>query len=213
MNNKTNTESGKQILYVHEHKIKDVCKIGIGTVDRAKKAYQYQNNDKDSQKNKLAIFSFENTDALTIENICKQVLKRINSTEFYVIEFYKVCILFILIGGTLDETNSQFIDRSKISIKIATPSVKNSTPLSQRFGELIEVLVEKYSYLIEEIKTELNNNGKRNVLLDKVEFQIHNKDGNRTGWKSYKELYYYRTGVEATAMAAYIKIVERKLYE
>jgi len=82
----------KQVLYVHEHKIKDVCKIGVGTIERAKKAYQYQNNDKDSQKNKLAIFSFENTDAITVEKICKQVLKRINSTEFYVIEFYKACL-------------------------------------------------------------------------------------------------------------------------
>ena len=49
----------KQILYVHEHNIKDVCKIGIGTIECAKKAYQYLNNDKGSQKNKLAIFSFE----------------------------------------------------------------------------------------------------------------------------------------------------------
>ena len=78
-------DNGRQILYIHEHNIKDVCKIGIGTIDRAKKAYQYQNNDKDSQKNKLAIFLFENIDALAIEKICKQVLKRINSTEFYVI--------------------------------------------------------------------------------------------------------------------------------
>lgn len=64
-------DNKRQILYVHEHSIKDVCKIGIGTVDRAYKAYQYQNNDKDSRKNKLAIFSFENTDAITIEKICK----------------------------------------------------------------------------------------------------------------------------------------------
>jgi hypothetical protein len=103
----TNTKI--QFLYIHEHKIKDVCKIGIGTIERAKNAYQYQNNDKDSQKNKLAIFYFENTESLVIENICKQVLKRINSTEFYVIEFYKACLLFTLIGGKLDEFNSQFI--------------------------------------------------------------------------------------------------------
>ena len=207
------TNNERQILYVHEHKIKDVCKIGIGTIDRAKKAYQYQNNDKDSQKNKLAIFSFENTDAVTIENICKQVLKRINSTEFYVIEFYKACLLFTLIGGKLDEYNSQFIDRSKISVKIATPSVKNSTPLSQRFAELIRILVEKYGPLINAVKMELNNDGKRNVLLNKEEFDIYNKDGNRTGWKTYKELWYYRTGVDATTLSNYIKIVERKVHE
>lgn len=202
-----------QILYVHEHKIKDVCKIGIGTIDRAKKAYQYQNNDKDSQKNKLAIFSFENTDALTIEKICKQVLKRINSTEFYVIEFYKACLLFTIIGGRLDETNSQYIDRSKISVKIATPSAKNTIPLSERFADLIKSLVENYTHIIDEVKKELNNNGKRNVLLTKDEFDIYNKDGNRTGWKAYKEQWYYRTGIDATTLSNYIKIVERKINE
>jgi hypothetical protein len=202
----------KQVLYVHEHKIKDVCKIGIGTIERAKKAYQYQNNDKDSQKNKLAIFSFENTDALTIEKICKQVLKRINSTEFYVIEFYKACLLFTLIGGKLDESNSQFIDRSKISVKITAPSVKNSIPLSQRFAGLIKILIESYDHLIQEVKMELNNNGKRSVLLTKEEFDIYNKDGNRTGWKTYKEVWYYRTGIDATTLSNYIKIVERKVY-
>ena len=200
----------KQILYVHEHNIKDVCKIGIGTIERAKKAYQYQNNDKDSRKNKLAIFLFENTDAVTIEKICKQVLKRINSTEFYAIEFYKACILFTLIGGKLDESNSQSIDRSKISVKIATCSVKNSNPLSQRFAELMGILVENHSQIICEIKKELNNNGKRNVLLSKKEFDIYNKDGNRTGWKTYKE-WYYRTGVDATTLTNYIRIVERKI--
>jgi hypothetical protein len=203
----------KQILYVHEHNIKDVCKIGIGTIDRAKRAYQYQNKDKDSQKNKLAIFSFEDTDAVTIENVCKQVLKRINSTEFYAIEFYKACILFTLIGGKLDESNSQFIDRSKISVKIATRSVKNLIPLSQRFADLIRMLVENYNHLIGEVKDELNNNGKRNVLLTKEEFDIYNKDGNRTGWKTFNELWYYRTGVDATTLTKYIKVVERKIHK
>ena len=202
----------RQILYIHEHKIKDVCKIGIGTIDRAKKAYQYQNNDKDSQKNKLAIFSFENTDALTIEKICKQVLKRVNSTEFYIIEFYKACILFTLLGGKLDEANSQYIDRSKISVKIASSSVKNSIPLSERFAELIILLIDSYNSLIKEVKDELNNNGRRNVLLTKIEFDEYNKDGNRTGWKSYKDEWYYRTGIDATTMTKYIRIVERKLY-
>ncbi|MBI2631155.1 hypothetical protein HYW73_03000 [Candidatus Nomurabacteria bacterium] len=203
----------RQILYIHEHNIKDVCKIGIGTIDRARKAYQYQNNDKDSQKNKLAIFSFENADALTIEKICKQVLKRINSTEFYVIEFYKACLLFTIIGGKLDETNSQYIDRSKISVKIATPSAKNAIPLSERFADLITSLVENYTHIIDEVKRELNNNGKRNVLLTKDEFYIYNNDGNRTGWKAYKEQWYYRTGVDATTLSNYIKIVERKINE
>ena len=205
--------STRQILYVHEHKIKDVCKIGIGTIDRAKKAYQYQNNDKDSQKNKLAIFSFENTDAITIEKICKQVLRRINSTEFYVIEFYKVCILFTLLGGKLDEPNSQYIDRSKISVKIASPSVKNSIPLSERFAELIKSLVDKCNDIkIMDIKNKLNNNGKRHVLLTKVEFDDYNSNGTRTGWKAYNK-WYYRTGLDATALSSYIKIVEREINE
>ncbi|MDR0613198.1 MAG: hypothetical protein LBG45_06950 [Dysgonamonadaceae bacterium] len=207
------TNNDRQILYAYEHKIKDVCKIGIGTIDRAKKAYQYQSNDKDSRKNKLAIFSFENTDAITIEKICKQVLKRINSTEFYVIEFYKACLLFTLLGGKLDESNSQYIDRSKISVKIAQPSVKNSTPLSERFADLIKSLVENYNHIIDEVKRELNNDGKRNVLLTKDEFDIYNKDGNRTGWKAYKEQWYYRTGVDATTLSNYIKIIERKINE
>jgi len=207
-----NLNNIRQILYVHEHNIKDVCKVGVGTIDRAKKAYQYLNNDKGAQKNKLAIFSFENTNAITIEKICKQVLKRINSTEFYAIEFYKACILFTLLGGKLDEPNSQFIDRSKISVKIATRSVKNSLPLSQRFADLIKVIVEDYCDKIPEVKRTLNNDGKRNVLLTKDEFDLYNKDGNRTGWKTYKENWYYRTGVDATTMTKYIKIIERHLY-
>lgn len=199
----------KQILYVHEHKIKDVCKIGIGTIKRAKKAYQYQNNDKDSRQNKLAIFSFENTEAIVIENICKQVLKRINSTEFYMIEFYKACILFTLLGGILDEKNSQYIDRSKISVKIATKTTKNAIPLSQRFADLVRILVEKDKNTIATIKNELNNNGKRNVLLTKEEFDLYNERGNRTGWKTFNDKWYFRTGVDATAMSKYIKIIER----
>lgn len=202
----------QKILYVHEHKIKDVCKIGIGNLDRAQKAFQYLNNDKDSQKNKLAIFSFDNVDALVIERICKQVLKRINSTEFYIIEFYKACLLFTLVGGKLDEFNSKYIDRSKISVRITSPSVKNSTPLSERFSDLIKLLIEEFTHIIEDIKIELNNNGKRNVLLTKVEFDSYNKNGNRTGWKVYKQ-WYFRTGVDATTLSKYIKIVERKIHK
>lgn len=200
-----------QILYVHEHNIKDVCKIGIGTVDRAKKAYQYQNSDKDSQKNKLAIFLFENIGAVAIEKICKQVLKRISSTEFYIVEFYKACTLFTLLGGKLDESNSQYIDRSKISVKIASPSAKNSIPLSERFAELVASLVNSGNeYKIFDIKNKLNNNGKRHVLLTKDEFEDYNSNGTRTGWKVYNE-WYYRTGLDATTLSSYIKIVEREL--
>lgn len=202
-------DESRQILYVYEHAIKDVCKIGIGTIDRAKKAYQYQNNDKDSRKNKLAIFTFDNTDAATIETICKQVLKRINSTEFYVIEFYKACTLFTLLCGKLDEENSQYIDRSKISVKI-TASKKNSTPLSERFSDLVKTLVEDFPHKIDDVKNQLNNNGKRNILLTKEEFDIYNKAGNRTGWKFYNE-WCFRTGVDATAMSKYIKIIERNV--
>jgi hypothetical protein len=32
-------------------------------------------------------------------------------------------------------------------------------------------------------------------------------------WKAYKEQWYYRTGVDATALSKYIKIVERKINE
>ncbi|MGI6370270.1 MAG: hypothetical protein ACOX09_06680 [Candidatus Kapaibacterium sp.] len=207
------TKENKQILYIHEHNIKDVCKIGIGTIDRAKKAYQYLNNDKKSRDNKLAIFSFDSITPLTVERICKHVLKRINSTEFYAIEFYKACILFTLVGGKLDEVNSQFIDLSKISIKTTTRSIKNSTPLSQRFADLIEKLVEEYdNNIIYEIQKELNNNGKRNVLLTKEEFDIYNKEGKRTGWKSYKERWYYRTGLDATTLIKYIGIIEQRIY-
>ncbi|MGF1532718.1 MAG: hypothetical protein ACFCUI_03375 [Bernardetiaceae bacterium] len=203
----------KRFLYVHEHNIKDVCKIGVGTIDRANKAYQYLNNDKDAQKNKLAIFSFENTDVLTIEKICKQVLKRINSTEFYVIEFYKACTLFTLLGGKLDETYSQYIDRSKISIKIASASTKNATPLSERFAALIKSLIDKQDEnLIVAIKNKLNNYGKRHVLLTKVEFDDYNNTGTRTGWKVYNG-WYYRTGLDATTLSKYIKVVERAMYE
>jgi len=206
MNNST-----RQILYVHEHNIKDVCKVGIGTIDRAKKAYQYQNNDRDSQKNKLAIFSFENTDVLIIEKICKQVLKRISSTEFYIVEFYKACTLFTLLGGKLDELNSQYIDRSKISVKIASPSVKNSIPLSERFAELIKSLVDNYDELkITSVKNKLNNNGKRHILLTQTEFNEYNRHGTRTGWKAYHK-WYYRTGLDATTLSSYIKIIEREL--
>jgi len=203
----------KQILYIHEHKIKDVCKIGVGTIARAKKAYQYQNNDKDSQKNKLAIFSFENISALAVEMICKQVLKRINSTEFYAIEFYKSCTLFTLLGGKIDEQNSQYINRSKISVKIASPTVKNTIPLSERFAELIKSLLDGYNETkIANVKNKLNNNGKRKVLLTKFEFDVFNRDRTRTGWKAYKD-WHFRTGIESTHLSDYIKIVEREIHE
>jgi hypothetical protein len=207
------TNHERQILYIHEHNIKDVCKIGIGTVDRAKKAYHYLNNDKDSQKNKLAIFLFENVDAIAIEKICKQVLKRINSTEFYIVDFYKACTLFTLLGGKLDELNSQYIDRSKISVKISSPSTKNSIPLSERFTELVIALVGSDNEVrIVDVKNKLNNNGKRHILLTKDEFKSYNSDGTRTGWKVYND-WYYRTGLDATALSNYIRIIERELHE
>ena len=54
----------KQILYVFEHNIKDVCKIGIGTLERAKNAHRYFDSNEKSKKNKLAIFNFESIDVL-----------------------------------------------------------------------------------------------------------------------------------------------------
>ena len=199
----------RQILYVHAHEIKDVCKIGIGTIGRAKVAYKYQNTAEGSKTNKLAVFSFENTDAITIEGICKQVLRRINKTEFYDIEFYKACILFTLLGGKLDKSQSSAcIDHTKISVKMASPSVKSSIPLSKRFAELIKSLIDKCDELtITDIKNQLNNNGKRNVLLTKVEYDDYNIGGTRTGWKAYNE-WWYRTGIDATSLSEYIKKIE-----
>lgn len=199
----------RQILYVFEHNIKDVCKIGIGTLDRAKQAHRYFENSDKSKKNKLAIFNFENINVLTIEKICKQVLKRINSTEFYQIEFYKACILFKCLGGTLDNENSQNIYRNKISIKIASSTTKNEIALTTRFAEKIISLINKANIeKVIEIKNLLNNNGKRNVLLDEKEFNRFNKNGTRTGWKKYKN-WYYRTGFDATALSNFIKIKEQ----
>ncbi|MDR0956171.1 MAG: hypothetical protein LBM73_03535 [Candidatus Nomurabacteria bacterium] len=198
-----------QILYLFEHDIKDVCKIGIGTIQRAKSAYKYLNGGNQNAKhNKLAIYEFENVTALEVEKICKQVLRRIGSTEFYQIGFYKACILFKLLGGRLDEENSRNIDRSKISIKIASPTIKSEIPLSERFAEQIMKLIDtENSAIIERVKNLLNNNGRRNVLLTETEFSKFNQDGSRTGWKKYKN-WHYRTGMDATALSGYIRIVE-----
>ena len=201
----------KQILYIFEHNIKDVCKIGIGILERAKNAHRYFDSNEKSKKNKLAIFDFENINVLVIEKICKQVLKRINSTEFYQIEFYKACILFKCLGGDLDDKNSQNIDRSKISIKITSSTTKNAIPLTTRFAEqIISLIDEVIGEKINKIKNLLNNNGKRNVLLTEKEFKKFNKYGTRTGWKKYKD-WYYRTGVDATSLSNFIKIIEQNI--
>lgn len=201
----------KQILYIFEHNIKDVCKIGIGILERAKNAHRYFDSNEKSKKNKLAIFNFESIDVLVIEKICKQVLKRINSTEFYQIEFYKACILFKCLGGNLDDKNSQYIDRSKISIKITLSASKSEVPLTTRFAEQIILLIDGANdEKINKIKNLLNNNGNRNVLLTEKEFDEFNKYGTRTGWKKYKD-WYYRTGVDATSLSNFIKIIEQNI--
>lgn len=201
----------KQILYIFEHNIKDVCKIGVGTLGRAKNAYRYFDSNDKSKKNKLAIFNFESIGVLVIEKICKQVLKRINSTEFYQIEFYKACILFKCLGGNLDDKNSQNIDRSKISVKITSSASKSEVPLTTRFAEQIILLIDGANHKkINKIKNSLNNNGNRNVLLTKKEFDEFNKYGTRTGWKKYKD-WYYRTGVDATSLSNFIKIIEQNI--
>jgi len=198
----------KQILYVFEHNIKDVCKIGIGSLVRAKNAHRYFDSNEKSKKNKLAIFDFSNIDTLIIEKICKQVLKRINSTEFYQIEFYKACLLFKCLGGNLDDENSQNIDRSKISIKI-TSKKNNEIPLTTRFAEQVISLIDASdNFEIEKIKKLLNNNGNRNILLTDGEFMDFNKDGTRTGWKKYKD-WYYRTGIDATSLSSFIRLIEQ----
>jgi hypothetical protein len=201
----------KQILYIFEHNIKDVCKIGIGALERAKKAHRYFDSNEKSKKNKLAIFDFESINVLVIEKICKQVLKRINSTEFYQIEFYKACILFKCLGGNLDDENSQNIDRSKISIKITSSATKNEIPLTTRFAEQIFLLIdEDNNEKMDKIKNLLNNNGNRNILLTGKEFDEFNKHGTRTGWKKYKD-WYYRTGIDATSLSNFIKIIEQNI--
>lgn len=201
-----------QILYIFEHNIKDVCKIGIGTLHRAKDAYKYFSSSEKSKKNKLAIFIFENIDVSVIEKICKQVLKRINLTEFYQIEFYKACILFKCLGGNLDDRNSQNIDRNKISIKITSLSTKNQIPLTTRFTEQIILLIDEHNKeKIGKIKDLLNNNGSRNIILTESEFRKFNKHGTRTGWKKYKN-WYYRTGVDATSLFNFVKIIEQNLH-
>lgn len=201
----------KQLLYVFEHNIKDVCKIGIGDLRRAKSAYKYLDNNEESKKNKLAIFVFENIDAVVIEKICKKVLKRINNTEFYQIEFYKTCLLFKCLGGNLDDENSQNIDRSKISIKITSKSKHSEIPLTTRFADHISVLIDTANNeKINEIKDLLNNGGKRNILLTEKEFQKFNEDGSRTGWKKYKN-WHYRTGLDATTLSNFIRIIEQNI--
>lgn len=201
----------KQILYIFEHNIKDVCKIGVGTLGRAKNAYRYFDSNDKSKKNKLAIFNFESMGVLVIEKICKQVLKRINSTEFYQIEFYKACILFKCLCGNLDDKNSRNIDRSKISVKITSSASKSEIPLTARFAEQIILLIDGANHKkINKIKNSLNNNGNRNVLLTKKEFDEFNKHGTRTGWKKYKD-WYYRTGVDATSLSDFIKIIEQNI--
>lgn len=201
----------KQLLYVFEHNIKDVCKIGIGDLRRAKSAYKYLDNNEESKKNKLAIFVFENIDAVVIEKICKKVLKRINNTEFYQIEFYKACLLFKCLGGNLDDENSQNIDRSKISIKITSKSKHSEIPLTTRFADHISVLIDTANNeKINEIKDLLNNGGKRNILLTEKEFQKFNEDGSRTGWKKYKN-WHYRTGLDATTLSNFIRIIEQNI--
>mgnify|MGYP001610451454 CR=1 FL=1 len=132
----------KQILYVFEHNIKDVCKIGIGTLERAKNAYRYFDSNEKSKKNKLAIFNFESTN-----------------------RFAEQIILLI------DEDNDEEINK---------------------------------------VKNLLNNNGSRNILLTEKEFNEFNKYGTRTGWKKHKD-WYYRTGVDATSLSNFIKIIEQNI--
>lgn len=204
-------KDNNQILYIFEHNIKDVCKIGIGDLKRARDAHKYLDNNEKSKKNKLAIFNFENVNVLDIERICKQVLKRISNTEFYQIEFYKACLLFKCLGGNLDDEKSQNIDRSKISIKITSSKKSNEISSTTRFANEIINLIDKACIeKINDIKNLLNNDGKRNVLLTEKEFQEFNKYGVRTGWKKYKN-WYYRTGVDATNLSNFIRIIEQNI--
>ena len=112
----------------------------------------------------------------------------------------------------MDDKNSQNIDRNKISIKITSLSVKNQTPLTVRFTEHIMSLIDKQDEKkIDKIKVLLNNDGSRNVFLTENEFLKFNKSGTRTGWKKYKN-WYYRTGVDATSLSNFIKIIEQNLH-
>ena len=140
-------------------------------------------------------------------------IRRINSTEFYAIEFYSACALFTLLGGKVDSANSQHIDSGKFKIKTQASHLKNSTPLTQRFAQLIIELIEHRPALVDEVRQELNNNNKRKVLLTKEEFVVFNRTGTRTGWKAHGEHWFYRTGADSTRLSGYIKIIERKIHE
>ena len=123
----------------------------------------------------------------------------------------KACILFKCLGGNLEDENSQNIDRSKISVKITSSASKNEIPLTVRFAEQIILLINGANdEKINKIKNLLNNNGSRNVLLTEKEFDEFNRYGTRTGWKKYKD-WYYRTGVDATSLSNFIKIIEQNI--
>ena len=51
-----------QILYIFEHNIKDVCKIGIGTLHRAKDAHKYFSSNEKS-KNSSQLDNYNNSEA------------------------------------------------------------------------------------------------------------------------------------------------------
>ena len=84
-------------------------------------------------------------------------------------------------------------------------------PLTTRFAEQIISLIDEVNgEKINKIKNLLNNNGKRNVLLTEKEFKKFNKYGTRTGCKKYKD-WYYRTGVDATSLSNFIRIIEQNI--
>ncbi|PJE73297.1 MAG: hypothetical protein COV00_00575 [Candidatus Tagabacteria bacterium CG10_big_fil_rev_8_21_14_0_10_40_13] len=84
-------------------------------------------------------------------------------------------------------------------------------PLTTRFAEqIISLIDEANGEKINKIKNLLNNDGNRNILLTEKEFEEFNKYGTRTGWKKHKD-WYYRTGVDATSLSNFIRIIEQNI--
>ena len=84
-------------------------------------------------------------------------------------------------------------------------------PLTTRFAEqIISLIDEANGEKINKIKNLLNNDGNRNILLTEKEFEEFNKYGTRTVWKKHKD-WYYRTGVDATSLSNFIRIIEQNI--
>ena len=109
----------------------------------------------------------------------------------------------ISLREALDKARETGLDLIEISPKANPPVAK-----IMDYGKF--QYAENNKEKIDKIKDLLNNNGSRNVFLTESEFRKFNKHGTRTGWKKYKN-WYYRTGVDATSLSNFIKIIEQKI--